>query len=87
VAWRREFDNLVAAKAVDRLWAKDVTLWQGPEGQKRSVGGNLAWLDLPDHIGAYMERAHNWRNPENRKAFGTWSSLPWVIPTWPRRLC
>ncbi len=56
VAWRREFDNLVAAKAVDRLWAKDVTLWQGPEGQKRSVGGNLAWLDLPDHIGAYMER-------------------------------
>jgi transaldolase/glucose-6-phosphate isomerase len=56
VAWRREFDNLVAAKAVDRLWAKDVALWRGPEAQKRSVGGNLAWLDLPDHIGAYMVR-------------------------------
>lgn len=56
VAWRRQFDNLVAAKAVDRLWAKDVTLWRGPEGQKRSIGGNLTWLDLPDHIGAYMER-------------------------------
>jgi glucose-6-phosphate isomerase len=56
VAWRRQFDNLVAAKAVDRLWAKDVTLWRGPEGQKRSIDGNLTWLDLPDHIGAYMER-------------------------------
>ncbi len=56
MAWRREFDNLVAAKAVDRLWAKDVALWPGPESQKRSIRANLAWLDLPDHIGAYMER-------------------------------
>src|SRR5271168_3419945 len=57
VAWRRQFDNLVAAKAVDRLWAKDVTLWRGPEGQKRSIGGNLHWLDLPDQIRAHEVRA------------------------------
>jgi glucose-6-phosphate isomerase len=28
----------------------------GPRRPKATVGGNLAWLDLPDHIGAYMER-------------------------------
>jgi transaldolase / glucose-6-phosphate isomerase len=55
-AWRRERDNLAASHAVDRLWAKDATLWRGPEGQKQLVGGNLAWLDLPDQIGPYMPR-------------------------------
>ena len=49
-AWRRERDNLVTGKAVDRLWGKDATLWQGPQGQRQSVGGNLAWLDLPGQI-------------------------------------
>jgi glucose-6-phosphate isomerase len=38
------------------LWAKDASLWRGPNGQKRSVGGNLAWLDLPEQVGAYMNR-------------------------------
>jgi glucose-6-phosphate isomerase len=46
----------VTGKAADRLWAKDATLWQGPEGQRQSVGGNLAWLDLPEQIGPYIER-------------------------------
>jgi transaldolase / glucose-6-phosphate isomerase len=55
-AWRRERDNLAASNAVDRLWAKDATLWRGPKGQKQLVGGNLAWLDLPDQIGPYMAR-------------------------------
>jgi transaldolase / glucose-6-phosphate isomerase len=47
---------LVAGSAVDRLWAKDASLWRGPNGQKRSVGGNLAWLDLSEQVGAYMDR-------------------------------
>jgi transaldolase/glucose-6-phosphate isomerase len=53
-AWRRELDNLATSNAVDRLWAKDATLWRGPEGQKQSLGRNLAWLDLPERIGPYM---------------------------------
>jgi transaldolase/glucose-6-phosphate isomerase len=55
-AWRRELDNLVAGDAVNRLWAKDATLWRAGERQKRLVGGNLAWLDLPEQVGPYMAR-------------------------------
>ena len=56
-AWRRELDELVASDAVNRLWAKDETLWRGAGGQKRLVGENLAWLDLPERIGKYMAKA------------------------------
>jgi hypothetical protein len=56
-AWRRELDELVASDAVNRLWAKDETLWQGTGGQRRLVGENLAWLDLPERVGTYMAKA------------------------------
>ena len=56
-AWRRELDGLVASDAVNRLWAKDETLWQGNGGRRRLVGENLAWLDLPERIGKYMAKA------------------------------
>jgi transaldolase / glucose-6-phosphate isomerase len=56
-AWRRELDELVASDAVNRLWAKDETLWRGAGGQRRLVGENLAWLDLPERIGKYMAKA------------------------------
>ena len=55
-AWRRELNELVASDAVNRLWAKDETLWRGAGGQKRLVGENLAWLDLPERIGKYMAK-------------------------------
>jgi transaldolase/glucose-6-phosphate isomerase len=42
---------------VNRLWAKDETLWRGAGGQRRLVGENLAWLDLPERIGKYMAKA------------------------------
>ena len=68
-AWRRERDNLVTGKAVDRLWGKDATLWQGPQGQRQSVGGNLAWLDLPEQIGPYIERVRELMAAPGREAF------------------
>jgi transaldolase/glucose-6-phosphate isomerase len=56
-AWRRELDELIASDAVNRLWAKDETLWQSAGGEGRLVGENLAWLDLPERVGTYMARA------------------------------
>jgi transaldolase/glucose-6-phosphate isomerase len=68
-AWRRELDNLVSGDAVNRLWAKDVTLWPGAEGGRRLVGGNLAWLDLPEQVGAYMERVREFAEATKRDGF------------------
>jgi transaldolase / glucose-6-phosphate isomerase len=68
-AWRRELDNLVSGDAVNRLWAKDATLWPGAEGGKRLVGGNLAWLDLPEQVGAYMERVREFAEATKRDGF------------------
>ena len=55
-SWLRERDNLVSVDAVSRLWAKDVTLWPRAPGQEQFVRANLAWLDLPDQVGPYMNR-------------------------------
>jgi transaldolase/glucose-6-phosphate isomerase len=51
-AYRREFQNLVAAEAIRRLWAKDLSLWPAEESKNRNLNENLGWLDLPDRIGA-----------------------------------
>jgi transaldolase / glucose-6-phosphate isomerase len=56
-AWRRELDNLATGDVVNRLRAKDASLWRGSERQRNTACRNLAWLDLPDRIGPYMERA------------------------------
>jgi glucose-6-phosphate isomerase len=40
---------------VTRFWAKDASLWPEENGQgQQGVAANLAWLDLPDQMGAYM---------------------------------
>jgi transaldolase / glucose-6-phosphate isomerase len=56
-AWRRELQRLVSAETVERLWAKDESLWPHAKGQKQLIANNLNWLDLPDQIGPYMSRA------------------------------
>ncbi len=53
-AYRREFQNLVAAEAIRRLWAKDPSLWPADESKNKNVNENLGWLDLPDRIGAQI---------------------------------
>ncbi|HEY2821080.1 MAG TPA: hypothetical protein VGJ06_08575 [Candidatus Acidoferrum sp.] len=42
---------------MERLWAKDESLWPHAKGEKRLITNNLNWLDLPDQIGPYMIRA------------------------------
>jgi transaldolase / glucose-6-phosphate isomerase len=56
-AWRREMGQLASARAVERLWAKDESLWPYAKDEKRLITNNLNWLDLPDQIGPYMTRA------------------------------
>jgi transaldolase / glucose-6-phosphate isomerase len=53
-AYRREFQNLVAAEAIRRLWAKDPSLWPAEERKKQDIAQNLGWLDLPERIGPQM---------------------------------
>jgi len=60
---------LLVGKAVDRLWAKDPTLWRGPEGKKQSLGRNFAWLDLPEQIGPYMGRVRELVAETKREGF------------------
>lgn len=68
-AWRRELDNLVAGDTLKRLWAKDATLWRAADGRKPSVGANLAWLDLPEQVGAYMARAREFAEATKHNGF------------------
>lgn len=49
--------HLASAGTVERLWAKDGSLWPHTKEQKRLIANNLNWLDLPDQIGPYMMRA------------------------------
>ncbi len=56
-AYRREFQNLVAAEAIRRLWAKDPSLWPAEESKSHDVADNLSWLDLPDRIGPQIAHA------------------------------
>jgi transaldolase / glucose-6-phosphate isomerase len=53
-AYQREFQNLIAAEAIRRLWAKDPSLWPAEEDKNRDLSANLGWVDLPDRIGAQM---------------------------------
>lgn len=45
-ATREVRDSLESADAIDRLWARDHTLWQ-PESDE--CANRLGWLDAPDH--------------------------------------
>jgi transaldolase/glucose-6-phosphate isomerase len=59
----------VAGDAVNRLWAKDATLWREAQGRKGLVGGNLAWLDLPDQVGEYMATVREFAEATKRDGF------------------
>jgi glucose-6-phosphate isomerase len=53
-AYQREFNDLLAADAVRRLWAKDPSLWPADDSKNEDLNTNLSWLDLPEQIGAQM---------------------------------
>jgi transaldolase/glucose-6-phosphate isomerase len=56
-AYHREFQNLVAAEAISRLWAKDPSLWPADDTKNHELSTNLGWLDLPERIGPQMAHA------------------------------
>jgi transaldolase/glucose-6-phosphate isomerase len=55
-AYRRELNRLAAGAVLQRLWAKDASLWPADERQKQDLRANLSWLDLPQQMGPYMAR-------------------------------
>ena len=70
-AYRREFQNLVAAEAIRRLWAKDTSLWPADENKNKTKNENLGWLDLPDRIGAQMAHVAEFTAAAEAEGFDT----------------
>jgi transaldolase/glucose-6-phosphate isomerase len=55
-AYRRELQRLIARKGLERLWAKDASLWTGEGREAEFIHGSLHWLDLPERFGPLMAR-------------------------------
>jgi len=49
-AYAAELKRLRAEKAVERLWAKDTTLWPTDESHAESIENRLGWIGLPDRM-------------------------------------
>jgi len=52
---RRELNTLIQQNALNRLWAKDHTLWPA-DSSSFNVKAQLSWLDLPDLMQPHMAR-------------------------------
>ena len=53
-AYRRELHRFSTNNSLQRLWAKDISLWPSNRRDHQDLSSNLAWLDLPQYIGRYM---------------------------------
>lgn len=84
-SYRREFNELIAANAVRRLWAKDVSLWPAGEAGTTDISSNLNWLDLPDEIGMQMARVSALVDCAQAEGFEDLCSSPWGTQTWRQR--
>ena len=47
-AFRRELEYFLENRVLQRLWAKDATLWPGEQFEQSHILPNLNWLDLPE---------------------------------------
>jgi transaldolase / glucose-6-phosphate isomerase len=56
-AYRRELGRLFRSNALERLWARDTSLWPSARRNQQDLAANLAWLDLPGQLGKYMAHA------------------------------
>ncbi len=68
-ACRRELSRLAAGKLLERLWAKDFSLWPADDRQKQDLRANLSWLDLPQQMGPYMARVAELVTETQREGF------------------
>ncbi len=46
----RRVEQLVAERAAERIWQRDVDFWRGDAERKRSVGNRLGWLDVASQM-------------------------------------
>ena len=49
-AFHRELEYFLENRVLERLWAKDATLWPGEEFEQSHIRSNLDWLDLPGSL-------------------------------------
>ncbi len=53
-AFHRELKYFLENRILDRLWAKDATLWPLEEFEHSHIRSNLKWLDLPGSLESYL---------------------------------
>ncbi len=53
-AFLRELKYSLENRILDRLWAKDATLWPEDEFEHSHIRSNLNWLDLPDSLEPFL---------------------------------
>jgi hypothetical protein len=54
-AFHRELEYFLENRVLERLWAKDVTLWSKEEFEQARILSNLAWLDLPGTLEPFLQ--------------------------------
>jgi transaldolase / glucose-6-phosphate isomerase len=53
-AFHQELNYLLENRILERLWAKDATLWPHEEFEHSHIRSNLAWLDLPGALEPFL---------------------------------
>ena len=53
-AFHRELEYFLESRVLDRLWAKDATLWPVGEFEQSHILSNLGWLDLPGSLEPFL---------------------------------
>jgi transaldolase/glucose-6-phosphate isomerase len=53
-AFHRELDYFLENRVLERLWAKDATLWPEEEFEQSHILSNLGWLDLPGTLEPFL---------------------------------
>jgi hypothetical protein len=53
-AFHRELKSFLENRILDRLWAKDATLWPLEEFEQSHIRSNLDWLDLPGSLEPFL---------------------------------
>jgi transaldolase / glucose-6-phosphate isomerase len=54
-AFHRELKYFLDNRLLNRLWAKDATLWPEEEFEHSHIRSNLDWLDLPNSLQPFLE--------------------------------
>ncbi len=52
--FRRELKHFLANRILERLWAKDASLWSGEEFEPSHIQASLEFLDLPDKLDSLL---------------------------------